>query len=73
MEAKGIVGIVIPVYNTKKYLRACIKSVLSQTFQDFCLVLVDDGSTDGSGEICDAYAEKDHRIKVIHQPNRGQA
>lgn len=71
MEAKGIVGIVIPVYNAKKYLRACIKSVLNQTFQDFCLVLVDDGSTDGSGKICDAYAEKDQRIKVFHQPNKG--
>lgn len=71
MEAKGIVGIVIPVYNTKKYLRKCIESVLNQTFQDFRLVLVDDGSTDGSGQICDAYAAKDSRVRVIHQPNKG--
>lgn len=71
METTGIVGIVIPVYNAKKYLRKCIESVLQQSFQDFCLVLVDDGSTDGSGQICDAYAAKDSRVQVIHQPNKG--
>lgn len=71
MEYRGCIGIVVPVYNAKKYLRQCIESVLNQTFQDFCLVLVDDGSTDGSGQICDAYAAKDQRIKVIHQPNKG--
>lgn len=71
METTGIVGIVIPVYNAKKYLRKCIESVLHQTFQDFCLVLVDDGSTDGSGQICDAYAAKDSRVQVIHQSNKG--
>ena len=71
MEKKGYIGIVIPVYNAQKYLRQCIDSVLNQSFQDFCLVLVDDGSTDGSGKICDAYAAKDSRIQVIHQPNKG--
>ena len=71
MELKSVVGVVVPVYNTKKYLRQCIESVIDQTFQEFCLVLVDDGSTDGSGQICDAYAAKDRRIKVIHQPNKG--
>lgn len=71
MEKNGILGIVIPVYNAKRYLRQCIKSVLNQTFQDFCLVLVDDGSTDESGQICDTYAAKDRRIQVIHQPNKG--
>ena len=70
MESVAI-GIIVPVYNAKRYLRQCIKSVLNQTFQDFCLVLVDDGSTDGSGQICDAYAAKDQRIQVIHQPNKG--
>ena len=68
---KVAIGIIVPVYNTKRYLKQCIESVLNQTFQDFCLVLVDDGSTDGSGEICDSYAAKDYRIKVIHQPNKG--
>lgn len=66
-----MIAVVIPVYNAKRYLRQCIKSVLNQTFQDFCLVLVDDGSTDGSGQICDAYAARDPRIKVIHQKNQG--
>lgn len=65
------IGIIVPVYNAKRYLKQCIESVLNQTFEDFCLVLVDDGSTDGSGQICDAYAAKDQRIQVIHQPNRG--
>ena len=68
---KTNIGIIVPVYNAKRYLRQCIESVLNQSFQDFCLVLVDDGSTDGSGRICDAYAAKDRRIQVIHQPNKG--
>lgn len=71
MKDKQIIAIVVPAYNAKRYLRQCIKSVLNQTFQDFCLVLVDDGSTDGSGQICDAYAARDSRIKVIHQKNQG--
>ena len=71
MGTEKKIGVVIPVYNAKRYLRQCIQSVLNQTFQDFCLVLVDDGSSDGSGKICDTYAAKDSRICVIHQPNKG--
>ena len=71
MAAEQKIGVVIPVYNAKRYLRQCIQSVLDQTFQDFCLVLVDDGSSDGSGKICDTYAAKDSRVCVIHQPNQG--
>ena len=71
MAAEKKIGVVIPVYNAKRYLRQCIQSVLDQTFQDFCLVLVDDGSRDGSGKICDTYAAKDSRVCVIHQPNQG--
>lgn len=71
MEAARAICVVIPVYNGRKYLSNCIESVLNQTFADFSLVLVDDGSTDGSGQICDAYAAKDARIRVIHQPNKG--
>lgn len=65
------VTIVIPVYNAEKYLGECIDSVLSQSFSDFELILVDDGSKDSSGKICDEYAKKDERIRVIHQPNGG--
>ncbi len=65
------VTIVIPVYNAEKYLGECIDSVLAQSFGDFELILVDDGSKDSSGEICDEYAKKDERIRVIHQPNSG--
>ena len=65
------VSIIIPVYNSEKYLQACLDSVLSQTFTDFEVLLVDDGSKDGSGVICDAYAAKDSRIRVLHKENGG--
>lgn len=61
----------VPVYKVEKYIDACIQSVLNQSYQNFRLVLVDDGSPDQSGEICEKYAEKDKRIKVIHQKNTG--
>ena len=64
-------SIIIPVYNVEAYLPATIDSVLSQTFRDFELILVVDGATDRSGEICDRYAAKDVRVKVIHQKNTG--
>ena len=64
-------SVIVPVYNTEKYLRECIDSILAQTFTDFELILVNDGSTDGSGAICDEYAGKDPRIQVIHQQNGG--
>lgn len=64
-------SVIVPVYNTEKYLRECVDSILAQTFTDFELILVDDGSTDSSGAICDEYAGKDPRIQVIHQQNGG--
>ena len=64
-------SIIVPVYNIEKYLPSCIDSVLSQSFYDYELILIDDGSTDNSGFICDKYAEKDNRIKVIHKENGG--
>lgn len=65
------VSIVIPIYNAKKHLKRCIDSVLKQDFEDFELLLMDDGSTDSSGMICDSYAEKDSRIRVVHKENSG--
>lgn len=64
-------SVIVPVYNTEKYLRECIDSILAQTFTDYELILVDDGSTDGSGAICEEYAKNDARIRVIHQENGG--
>ncbi|MCH5296582.1 MAG: glycosyltransferase [Ruminococcus sp.] len=64
-------SIIVPVYKVEKYLPKCIDSILAQTFTDFELILIDDGSPDRCGEICDEYASKDSRIKVIHQKNQG--
>lgn len=66
-----MITIVVPVYNVEKYLSRCIDSILNQTYTDFELLLVDDGSPDNCGKICDEYAEKDSRIFVIHQKNGG--
>lgn len=64
-------SIIIPIYNTGKYLHKCIKSILSQNMTSFELILIDDGSSDDSGAICDEYAKSDKRIKVIHKKNEG--
>ena len=66
-----MVSVIIPVYNVKKYLMCCIESVVHQTYSDMEILLIDDGSTDDSGKICDEYAKRDERIHVIHQENRG--
>lgn len=66
------VSVVVPVYNTaEKYLSVCLKSVFTQTFSDFEVLLIDDGSTDDSGARCDSYAERDARVRVFHKPNGG--
>lgn len=73
---KGInakISIVVPVYKTQDYIDRCIKSILEQSYQNFELILVDDGSPDNAGVICDEYARNDNRIKVIHQKNSGQS
>ena len=67
------ISIIVAVYNVEKYLRRCIDSLLAQTFVDFEIVLIDDGSADGSAEICDEYAAKESRIRVFHQRNAGVA
>lgn len=70
-EIKPSISIVVPVYNVARYLKQCVDSLLQQTFTDFELILVDDGSTDISGMICDEYAQLDNRIRVIHKENGG--
>jgi len=65
------ISIIVPVYNKSNYLRKCIESILNQTYKNFELILINDGSTDSSGEICDEYANKDSRILVFHQINKG--
>ena len=67
------ISLIIPVYNSKTYLRRCLDSVQAQTFTDYEVVLVDDGSTDGSSDICDAYAAMDSRFRVFHEANRGSS
>lgn len=69
--SKFRISIVVPIYNTEKYLERCINSILNQSYSNIELILVDDGSTDGSGEICDRLAYKDKRVKVIHTKNNG--
>lgn len=67
----ALISVVIPVYNVEKYLRECVDSVLAQTYRNFEIVLVDDGSPDNSGSICDDYASKHQNIKVVHKKNEG--
>ena len=64
-------SVVIPVYNVEKYLDKCVESIVNQTFKDLEIILVDDGSTDESGKMCDEWTEKDTRIKAIHKINGG--
>lgn len=71
MENSKLISVIIPVFRVEKYLERCIDSVVSQTYKNLEIILVDDGSPDMCGEICDAYAKKDNRIKVIHQENKG--
>lgn len=71
MNKCPVISIIIPVYNVEKYLRRCLDSIVSQTWRNLEIILVDDGSTDNSGQICDEYVGKDRRIQVIHQENGG--
>ncbi len=68
---KPKISVIVPVYNAEMYIAGCIQSILSQTFTDFELLLVNDGSKDASGRTCDAYAKRDARLKVVHQENGG--
>ena len=66
-----MVSIIVPIYNVEQYISRCIESILAQTYRDFELILVDDGSPDNCGKICDEYAKQDSRVHVIHQENKG--
>ena len=66
-----MVSIIVPVYNVESYLEECIQSIVNQTYKDWECILINDGSTDNSGYICDTWTEKDNRIRVIHQSNQG--
>lgn len=68
---QGIIGVIVPVYRTEKYIKECIESILAQSYKKFRLVLIDDGTTDNAGQICDEYAKMDPRITVVHQQNAG--
>lgn len=69
---QNMISVIIPVYNSAKYLKRCIDSIINQTFQNIEIILIDDGSTDGSAEICDSYVS-DRRFKILHKANEGQA
>lgn len=71
MQNQNFISVIVPVYNVKPYLSECVSSILNQKYDNFELFLVDDGSTDGSGKLCDKLAENDRRIKVIHKKNGG--
>ena len=68
---KPLISVIIPVYNVEKYIKRCLDSVINQTYENLEIILVDDGTPDNSGVICDEYAKKDERIKVIHKENGG--
>ena len=68
-----MISVIVPIYNVEEYLPACIESILNQTYKDLEILLIDDGSTDNSGRICDKYAQCDNRCIVIHQLNSGEA
>jgi len=66
-----LITVIVPIYKVEKYLEKCIDSILNQTYRNLEIILIDDGSPDKCGEICDEYEKKDERIKVIHKQNEG--
>lgn len=73
MELSDKISVIVPVYNVEKYIKRCIESILGQTYANLEIILIDDGSQDGSGAICESYAELDNRVRVVHKVNEGLA
>ena len=71
MDCQPLISVIVPIYNVEKYVGECVDSIINQSYKNLEIILVDDGSTDNSGKICDCYAEKDCRIKVVHRENGG--
>ena len=70
-QEQPLISVIVPVYKVEKYLDQCVESVVNQTYRNLEIILVDDGSPDRSPEMCDAWAKKDSRIKVVHKKNGG--
>lgn len=70
---KPVISIIVPVYNAEKYLDQCVQSLMAQSLREIEIILIDDGSVDNSGEMCDEYSKNDNRVKVVHQNNQGQS
>lgn len=68
-----LISVIVPVYNVEKYLDRCVESIVNQTYRNLEIILVDDGSTDSSSAMCDVWASRDARVKVVHKENGGQA
>ena len=71
MNEDILISVIVPVYNAKVYLEACLDSIINQSYKNLEIILIDDGSTDGSSDVLDLYASKDNRIKVVHNANHG--
>lgn len=71
VHMNNLISVIVPVYKVEKYIKKCIESIINQTYENLEIILVDDGSPDNCGKICDEYAKKDKRIKVIHKENGG--
>ena len=71
MTQLPLISVIVPVYKVENYLDCCVQSIVNQTYSNLEIILIDDGSPDASGAMCDAWAEKDSRIRVIHQENAG--
>ena len=71
MYRQQMVSVIVPVYNVENYLKKCLDSIINQSYTNLEILLIDDGSTDASGELCEKYAEKDSRVKIFHKENGG--